>query len=217
MPPPEVDTPVGHAGVDEAARRHVNSNGLELADRPSLRSPRIRANGDVRLSFTMSTSAGNTLRESAQQILQQAYEEIGIEMTIDNRPASTLWSEDVPAGKFDTLMVAWDNAIQNDPDPTSRLHSTQIPVETGSGANYVQFKNADADRLMEEGVRETDQAKRAEIYKQLQVILAEELPWAPLFNNVDKFGHTSTLQGYRANPYLPTNADNAAEWTLAEQ
>ena len=176
----------------------------------------VRTKGDVRLAFTMSTSAGNTLRESAEQILQQAYQEIGIEMTIDNRPASTLWSEDVPAGKFDTLMVAWDNAIQNDPDPTSRLHSTQIPVETGSGANYVQFKNAEADRLMEEGVRETDQAKRAEIYKRLQVILAEELPWAPLFNNVDKFGFATKLTGYRPNPYLATNFDNAAEWTLTE-
>ncbi len=177
----------------------------------------VREKDGVRLAFTMSTSAGNQLRESAQLILQQAYKDIGVEMTIDNRPASTLWTEDVPAGKFDTLMVAWDNAIQSDPDPTSRLHSSMIPVETGSGANYVQFKNAEADRLMEEGVRETDQAKRAEIYRQLQALLVEELPWAPIFNNVDKFGHKASLQGYRANPYLATNFDNAAEWTLTEE
>ncbi len=177
----------------------------------------VRANGDVRLAFTMSTSAGNQARESAQQILQQDYKQIGVELTIDNRPASTLWTEDVPAGKFETLMVAWDNAIQSDPDPSSRLHSTMIPAEGGAGANYVFFKNPDADRLMEAGVRETDQAKRAEIYKQLQALLAEELPWAPLFNNVDKFGHKSSLQGYRPNPYLATNFDNAAEWTLTEE
>lgn len=175
----------------------------------------VRAKDGVRLAFTMSTSSGNQARESAQQILQQAYEQIGVEMAIDNRPASTLWTDDVPAGKFETLMVAWDNAIQSDPDPTSRLHSSMIPVETGAGANYVQFKNAEADRLMEEGVREPDQARRAEIYKQLQALLAEELPWAPLFNNVDKFGHVAALQGYRPNPYLATNFDNAAEWTLA--
>ncbi len=174
----------------------------------------VREKDGVRLAFTMSTSAGNQLRESAQLILQQAYKDIGVEMTIDNRPASTLWTEDVPAGKFDTLMVAWDNAIQSDPDPTSRLHTSMIPVETGAGANYVQFKNPEADRLMEQGVRETDQAKRAEIYRQLQALLAEELPWAPLFNNVDKFGHEASLQGYRSNPYLATNFDNAAEWTL---
>ncbi|MDP9364454.1 MAG: peptide ABC transporter substrate-binding protein, partial [Chloroflexota bacterium] len=177
----------------------------------------VRAKDGVRLAFTMSTSAGNQLRESAQQILQQAYKEIGVEMTIDNRPASTLWGDDVPAGKFETLMVAWDNAIQSDPDPTSRLHSSMIPVETGAGANYVQFKNSEADRLMEEGVREPDQGRRAEIYRQLQALLAEELPWAPLFNNVDKFGRVAALQGYRPNPYLATNFDNANEWTLSQE
>jgi peptide/nickel transport system substrate-binding protein len=175
----------------------------------------VREKDGVRLAFTMSTSAGNQSRESAQLVLQQAYQEIGVEMSIDNRPASTLWSEDVPAGNYETLMVAWDNAIQSDPDPTSRLHSTMIPFEGGGGANYVAFKNEEADRLMEEGVRETDQARRAEIYRQLQEILAEELPWAPLFNNVDNFGHKASVQGYRNNPYLATNFDNAAELSLS--
>ena len=92
-----------------------------------------------------------------------------------------------------------------------------IPFESGSGANYVAFKNEEADALMEQGVRETDQEARAEIYRKLQDLLAEELPWAPLFNNVDKFGHVSTLQGYRANTYMATNFDNASEWTLAEE
>jgi peptide/nickel transport system substrate-binding protein len=176
----------------------------------------VRERDGVRLAFRMSTSAGNQARESAQLVLQQAYNEIGVEMSIDNRPASTLWTEDVPAGNYDTLMVAWDNAIQSDPDPTSRLHSTMIPFEGGGGANYVAFKNEEADRLMEEGVRETDQEARAEIYRQLQAILAEELPWAPLFNNVDNFGHKATVQGYRSNPYLATNFDNAAELSVTE-
>jgi len=175
----------------------------------------VRERDGVRLAFRMSTSAGNQARESAQLVLQQAYNEIGVEMSIDNRPASTLWSEDVPAGNYDTLMVAWDNAIQSDPDPTSRLHSAMIPFEGGAGANYVAFKNEEADRLMEEAVRETDQAARAELYQQLQVILAEELPWAPLSNNVDNFGHKTSVQGYRPNPYLATNFDNAAELSIS--
>ncbi len=177
----------------------------------------IREKDGERLAFTMSTSAGNQARESAQLVIQQAWKELGVELSIDNRPASTLWTEDVPAGNFDTLMVAWDNAIPSDPDPTSRLHSTMIPSETGSGANYVMFKNAEADALLEQGVRETDQAKRAEIYHQLQDILAEELPWAPMLNFVNKFGHKSELEGYRGNPYISNNFDNAYEWTLSAE
>ncbi len=177
----------------------------------------VRAKDGTPLAFAMSTSAGNKSRESAQQVLQQAYKQIGIDLKIDNRPASTLWTEDVPAGKFDTLMVAWDNAIPSDPDPTSRLHSKFIPVETGAGANYVAFKNAEADALMEQGVTETDQAKRLPIYQKLQALLAEELPWAPLFNNVNTFGYTTALSGYEINPYSATNFGNASEWTLAKE
>lgn len=194
----------------ERANALLDEAGWAMAD------DGVRAKDGVRLAFGMSTSAGNQSRESAQQVLQQAYKEIGVELSIDNRPASTLWSDDVPAGEFDTLMVAWDNAVPSDPDPTSRLHSRFIPVETGAGANYVQFKNPEADALMEQGVRETDQAKRAEIYKQLQALLAEELPWAPLFNSTNKFGHVASLQGYEANPYTPTNFGNAASWTLTD-
>ena len=128
----------------------------------------VRAKDDVRLAFSMSTTTGNLSRESAQLILQQSFQEIGAEMTVDNRPASTLWGDDVPAGKYETLMVAWDNPIPSDPDPTSRLHSSMIPFESGSGANYVAFKNEEADALMEQGVRETDQEARAEIYRKLQ-------------------------------------------------
>lgn len=159
----------------------------------------------------------NTSSESAEQILQQNYAEIGIELTIDNRPAATLWTEDMPGGRFDTLMVAWDNAIPSDPDPLSRLHSANIPVETGAGANYVQFKNAEADALMEAGVVETDQEARAEIYRELQALLAEELPWAPLFNNVNLFGYVSNLQGYEANPYSASNFGGAYEWELTTE
>lgn len=177
----------------------------------------IRAKDGVRLSFGMSTSAGNQARESSQQVLQQNYAEIGIELIIDNRPASTLWTEDVPAGNFDTLMVAWDNPIPSDPDPTSRLHSTMIPADGGGGANYVQFKNTDADALMERAVIETDQAARAEIYRELQDLLAEELPWAPLMNFVDLFGHVSNLEGYEANPYSSSNFGNANEWVLVTE
>ena len=48
----------------------------------------IRAKDGVRLSFTNSTTAGNHLREQAQQFLQQTFAEIGVEMTISNLPAA---------------------------------------------------------------------------------------------------------------------------------
>jgi len=176
----------------------------------------IRVKDGVRLSFTNSTTAGATNREATQQYIQQTWKEIGVEMTINNMPAAVVWGEYTIQSQFDTLLVAWDNPIPSDPDPTSRLHSTLIPAESGAGANYVQFKNAEADALMEQGVTETDQEKRKEIYYKLQEILADELPWLPIFNWTDPFGYKSNLVGYQVNPYSATNLGNVYEWYWQE-
>ena len=47
----------------------------------------IREKDGVKLSFTNSTTAGNKVREQAQQYLQQTWKEAGIDMQIDNMPA----------------------------------------------------------------------------------------------------------------------------------
>jgi peptide/nickel transport system substrate-binding protein len=173
----------------------------------------IRENNGVKLAFTNSTTAGNTAREAAQQIIQQDWKKIGVSMEIKNMPAAVVWGNYTTNSEFDTLMVAWNDAISSDPDCTSRLHSQFIPREAGTGANYVQFKNADADALMEQGAAELDQAKRTDIYRQLQALLAEELPWAPMFNNTNLFGRRSNIQGYTIHPLCDTNLWNANEWS----
>ncbi|MEA2513370.1 MAG: peptide/nickel transport system substrate-binding protein [Thermomicrobiales bacterium] len=175
----------------------------------------IREKDGVKLAFTNSTTAGNVAREAAQQIIQQDWKKIGVEMEIKNMPAAVVWGNYTTNSEFDTLMVAWNDAISSDPDCTSRLHSKFIPREAGTGANYVQFKNAEADKLMEQGAAELDQAKRADIYKQLQALLAEELPWAPMFNNTNLFGRRSNIQGYVIHPLSDTNLWNANEWSKA--
>jgi hypothetical protein len=43
------------------------------------------------------------------------------------------------------------------PDYTARCHSKQIPVKDGAGSNYVQYQNAEVDRLLELGVTQSTQ------------------------------------------------------------
>jgi peptide/nickel transport system substrate-binding protein len=175
----------------------------------------IRAKDGVRLSFTNSTTAGNKTREQAQAFLQQAWKQIGTEMQIKNMPAAVVWGEYTTQSQFDTLLVAWGNAIASDPDVASRLHSKQIPVEVSSGANYVRYKSTAADRLMEEGVRVTDRNKRREVYWKLQEVLYDELPWAPIYAWNEIMGTKAKLQNYKPNIYVENNLWNASEWWWA--
>ncbi len=48
--------------------------------------------------------------------------------------------------------------------------------------NYAQFKNADMDRLLDQGLLEMDPIKREAIYLQAHEIWLEGLPFIPLFN-----------------------------------
>jgi peptide/nickel transport system substrate-binding protein len=144
----------------------------------------IRAKGGVKLSFTNSTTAGNKLREQTQALIQQNWKTIGVDMQINNMPAAVVWGEYYVKSKYDSLLVGVQATIGGDPDCLNRIHSKYIPAESGSGRNVLQYKNPQVDRLLEEGVREADQAKRRVLYMKLQEVLRADLPYLPIFSYV---------------------------------
>lgn len=58
------------------------------------------------------------------------------------------------------------------PDPATLFQC----CGTGQGRNYSLWSNAEFDELCQQAAAEPDQAKRADLYKQAQKIVAEELP-----------------------------------------
>lgn len=174
----------------------------------------VRAKDGVRLSFTMSTTAGNKSREQAQQIVQQGWKKIGVDMAIKNMPASVVWGDYTVKSQFDTLMVAWDPLLYPDPDYTDRIHSKLIPAKGGSGSNYVQYENPEIDMLCAKGLATIGNEARLPIYHRIQEILLDDVPFAPIFEFVVPVGVRDRVGGYVVNPYTPCNSWNLAEWTV---
>ena len=172
----------------------------------------VRAKDGVKLSFTMSTTAGNKSREQAQQLVQQNWKKIGVEMTIKNMPASVVWGDYTVKSQFDTLMVAWDPLLYPDPDYTDRISSKLIPAKTGTGSNYVQYENPEIDALCEKATSTVGQDARRAIYHQIQAILLEDVPFAPIFAYEVPCGVHDRVKGYKANPYTACNSWNVGEW-----
>ena len=114
----------------------------------------VREKDGVKLSFTISTTAGNKSRERSQQFLQQNLKSLNVDMQIINMPASVVWGVYTVNSHFDTLQVAWDPLLYPDPDYGARIMSDQIPAKGGSGANYVQYENKEIDDLCRRGVFE---------------------------------------------------------------
>lgn len=92
------------------------------------------------------------------------------------------------AGDFD---IGLTNGFQG-PDPAN----LRIRVGEGGSINVWGYVNEDVETLFDEGDALSDQAERAEVYFELQRILAEDLPILPLANVVVPYPHTDRASGF---------------------
>lgn len=172
----------------------------------------IRVKGGQRLAFENSTTAGNKLREQIQQLLQQQWRQIGVEMTINNMPAAVLFGDFYRLSKFQTVLIGI--SMGPDPDHSFRLHSRYIPVRGGKGRNAIAYENPEVDRLLDAGVREVDQEKRKQIYYKLQDVLVVDLPHLPIYHYVTVFGTKSNIQGFQPDANMIDVSWNTNEWWI---
>jgi peptide/nickel transport system substrate-binding protein len=141
---------------------------------------------DERLSLEFSTSTGVRVRELLQQVMQSEWRRIGVETTIRNEPARTLFGETLKHRAFKGLaMFAWISAIESTPRQT--LSSGQIPTAANNwgGGNYPGFRDATMDADIDAMERELDPEKRRPLWAEMQRIYAEQLPVLPLFYGAD--------------------------------
>lgn len=143
---------------------------------PELSRSLLRETGRTELSFTFRTSTDEATRLLAT-VFQQQLKEVGIQMNIQSNEPAT-FSTDIETGNFQAYSRRWIGG-NNDPDIFNLIfHSTMNPPD---GANRGFYRNAEVDRLIEIGRRETDMEKRREAYQRIQEIVAEELPYVNLF------------------------------------
>ena len=68
------------------------------------------------------------------------------------------------------------------------------------GPNYTHFKNKKFDELFEKSQKESDNAKRFEIYREMDKILIEEAPMVPLFYDQVFRLLNNSIEGPSLNP-----------------
>lgn len=182
----------------------------------SVASDGIRRNkAGERLSLEIMTTAGNRVRELVEQVLQNYWKAVGIEVKIRNQPARVLFGETISKRKFTGLaMFAWLSAPENLPRTT--LHSESIPTEANNwaGQNYTGYKNPEMDKLIDAIETELDREKRGALWKRLQQIYAEDLPAIPLYFRADGFILPKWLKGVRPTGHMYTTTHWIEEWRV---
>ena len=174
----------------------------------------IRANAaGQRLSLEYMTTAGNKLRELIQQVLQNQWKQIGVEVVIKNVPARTYFGETLKKQQFTGLAeLAWSSNPEE--PPTNTLATSAIPNAENNfgGANYSQFSDPTMDKLIADVQRELDPAKRKPLWAQMQKIYTEELPVLPLFFRTDVYVVPKWLTGVVRPGKLPSNYYGQETW-----
>lgn len=121
-----------------------------------------------------------TTQETARLLgaaLQDEWKKVGIALEVRPLETATFFS-DLTKGNFQLSYAIWVGA-NTDPDIFGYVFSTRrFPPE---GANRGHYRNARVDELTLGIQMEGDHAKRKELCAEVQRIVAEELPYVPLW------------------------------------
>ncbi|HYF79156.1 MAG TPA: peptide-binding protein [Symbiobacteriaceae bacterium] len=165
----------------------------------------IYAKNGQRLAFTITTNTGSSVRESECLFIQKALKDIGIDLQINLVELATFQGKVLPTGNFDMTLNRAN--LNVDPDPYTYFHSSQAQKNakgTFVGFNIAQYSNPALDKLLEDGRKEIDQAKRKEIYGQYQDVIAEDVPWLVMFNYKSTYAIKKNVKGVVMSPIGPT-------------
>ncbi len=124
--------------------------------------------------FEFLLSAGSKFGEQLATILQQNLKQVGIRMSI-HKLEWAVFIQNIQKHDFDACTLGWSLSWES--DPYQIWHSSQAE----KGSNFVGFKNAEADRIIEAARRELDRKKRALLYHRFHEIIHREQPYTFLF------------------------------------
>ncbi len=143
-----------------------------------------------------------TFVKVAEQVAAQWEEQIGVRASVTAVPQGELANAYLHPRDFQVALYRWMN-ISPDPDLYPFWHSTQT---SAPGQNFSQFRNRDADEIMEEARRTVDIVLRQELYARLQAILREEAPAIFLYQPVYTMGVNEKVRGVTLAPlYTPSD------------
>jgi len=152
-------------------------------------------------SFRFHFSPGRYLLD--QNVVEAAkaqLNQVGIRMEILNLEwgaFSDVISKPVEENETQALFYGW-RSINGDVD--SAISDNHSRFFRPKGNNQSFWKNETFDRLLEQEQAEPDDQRRAELLKQMQQVLMEELPFIPLYNEPQIWAAKKNLEGVGITP-----------------
>jgi peptide/nickel transport system substrate-binding protein len=142
----------------------------------------------LKLSYKTSN---NPLRVRLATIIQYQLKQVGIDVYVQSYDWGTFYG-DIKDGRFQMYSLSWVGLKM--PDIFRYVfHSTSTPPD---GANRGRYIDPVVDGLIETAEKDTSLEAQAEIYKELQAYLHQQLPYVPLWYEDNILARKKNISGY---------------------
>ena len=146
-------------------------------------------------STTITINSGDPNQASVAQIMQSELKELGIDLQIQQLDPTAL-KQARNKGDFNMIIGAWTMDI---PDP-DEWTSFAVDPDGGSHSAYSYYNNPEVVALNKQAQAETDDSKRADLYKQLQEKTADDAWAAYLYYSPYAYASTDKVKGFYVTP-----------------
>lgn len=130
-----------------------------------------------KVEFKFSLLLGNRDNEKYMTMYKEDLKKAGIDMEIKNVEFNSLLKA-VDEKKFDSLLLGWTGGSV-DLDPKQIWHTDSAKA---GGSNFISYSNKDVDKLIDKARKELDKDKRIKLLSQVYQKIADDAPYAFLFN-----------------------------------
>jgi peptide/nickel transport system substrate-binding protein len=154
-------------------------------------------NGFSTTLWTPESGSGMQSSVAMSTVIQSNLKAVGINVTLQTMEWGAFLAK-LRTKEQELFALSW-MAGNEDPDMVMYplLHSTQW---TPGGPNRALYKNPKFDDLLHQARTSTDQAKRAELYREAQRILHDDPPWIFIDHEIQVAAHTKRVQGFKLHP-----------------
>jgi peptide/nickel transport system substrate-binding protein len=184
MPPgsPFADASLEPYAYDPAAARRL----LDEAGYP------VRDGKRFALSYKTTTDRSAVIQA---RVIQNDLRQVGIDVDVRSYEWATFYG-DIKAGNFQLYSLRWIGV--SDPDFLYELlDSKQLPPD---GRNRDRYANPRVDALLEQARVAPDPQRRGALYRQVDRIVYDELPYLPLWHNHNVAIVSRRWSGFRLHP-----------------
>ena len=174
----------------------------------------VRKKSGIELSFSM-VHPNDTYHTLIAEAIKSDWAKLGVSVNLIAVPYDTLVLDYLQPLTYEAALVDLNYSRSPDPDP----YPFWDQAEQIGGQNYSQWESAIASQYIGEARVTKDLGERAKLYRNFQVVFAEELPALPLFYPVYNFGIDDSIQGVRVGPMFDQSDRfwNISDWFLLAQ